>query len=305
MVMDLHGQIFEFEFEGPKNLHLPVATLEALQHRRLPSIARVCREMRDYAVRAHSRIKVEFTCDTFGIEAVHQLREDEELVHYSIWQIQIEHKGVTAYFDPQRDQIRFKRHEWSRVPQDLPAVSIEEDELGDILFRYDTDAPNAPRNLTFAASSILAKAPRTEFEELVLGEWGNASSQHHEIIQEYELVTYDATRSSEDITRLFDGSGDKEQVDSVCRSYGLVHVQAFDTDVGTGSPSARLSEPWHELDQRLRQAQTIDPQYSSLPSLSAQDFRRELLRLEEQNKNRLALAREEASLAYHQLAPGK
>lgn len=74
LVMGFHGQVFELEFEGPKNLHMPAATLDALQSRRLPSIARVCKDMRNYVVRARSRIEVSFTCGVFGIDGVHQIR---------------------------------------------------------------------------------------------------------------------------------------------------------------------------------------------------------------------------------------
>lgn len=132
---------------------------------------------------------------------------------------------MTAYFDPQHDQISFRPHKWSRLPKDHPPLSRQEDEYGDVLYRFDVDAPDAPRILTLVASSMLASAPRTEFEELVLAQWDQNSGIHTKATQEYELAAYDDTRFREDLTRLVADDGDnRELVHSVCRSYERDHA---------------------------------------------------------------------------------
>lgn len=163
-MMTFDAQTFEFEIEGPRNLRVPPATLQALQdrHRRLPRIACVCREMRDHALRANSRIEISFSCGIFS-------NRPDPSPMFDFYQQLLEYKNMTGHFNLWCDHVSFKPATMLRSPDDFLLLPREDGDEDDD-FRPDFLQMNAWRIWLFAGSGALATGARTQFEELVLAE---------------------------------------------------------------------------------------------------------------------------------------
>lgn len=122
----LDSPAYEFEVEGPNNLHIPAATVDSFQDPKVPRIAHVCTEMRDYAL-GPALSPIEFTYYVFRVEP----SQSQELRREWL----LERRTVKSLFRFQSDTLAFKPHE-------MPAV--EEFDLGEgddydfILWNYVT-----------------------------------------------------------------------------------------------------------------------------------------------------------------------
>lgn len=180
--MMLHDPVtFEFELEGPKNLHVPSSTLAALRDRPLPRIASVCGEMRDHVIHSRPRLQVSFTCGIFSKRrdipaGLRTVDLDEYLEEY---------RTATGYFEPRCDRISFRPHRMLRCPQDLPLLPGKEGHPEHYASR-DWDAVRKWRVWLFAGSGALAAGARTEFEDWVLAKRDEAVAANPEWAEEHQ-----------------------------------------------------------------------------------------------------------------------
>lgn len=100
---------YEFEVEGPNNIHIPARTLELLQTPKAPRIAHVCTEMRDYAF-GPATTPIAFTCYVF---AVNSIAPNPAIRVDSV----VERRDVKSSFRFKSDTLTFKAHQMQAVEE--------------------------------------------------------------------------------------------------------------------------------------------------------------------------------------------
>lgn len=153
----LDSPVYEFEVEGPNNLHITAATLEGFEKKeqRIPRIAHVCTEMRDYVL-GSALSPIEFTCYVFGMGSHPMSSRYEEV---------IERRSVKSFFRFKSDTLSFKPHQMAN----FEVYDLGEGDDYDFIQR-NLEAQRRIRVFLFPGSGGLpSSSPEggTRFEEFV------------------------------------------------------------------------------------------------------------------------------------------
>lgn len=165
----IDSPVYEFEIEGPNNIHIPVTTLELLQNPQVPRIAHVCTEMRDYAL-GSARTPISFTCYVFGV--------DVDQIPQARFESVLERRDIKTFFRFKSDSLTFKPHEM---------IGMEEFDFGEgdyyDFIRTNDEAWRRVRVFLFPGSGGLPSSQPegyTCFEEFVQARRDNYVAEHPE-----------------------------------------------------------------------------------------------------------------------------
>lgn len=150
----IDSAVYELEVEGYDNIHIPSKTVELFQNQRLPRIAHVCAEMRDYAL-GSARTPISFTFYVFGTE-FHQTHRIESF---------IERKVIQSFFRFKSDRLSFKPHEMIKVEE----LDFGEGDYYDFILRNEEAMARVRINLFVGSGNLPSSNPTgyTKFEEFV------------------------------------------------------------------------------------------------------------------------------------------
>lgn len=175
----IDSPVYEFEIEGPANIHIPATTLELLQNPRVPRIAQVCSEMRDYAL-VSAATPISFTYYVFGTEIRFDSRVRIELP--------LERQVVKSSFRFRFDILTFKPHE---------VVGVDEFDFGEGDYieapPLDEELQRLRVCLLPGSGGLPSSEPEgyTHFEEFVQARRNDYVSQHPEAATAQRVSRYE------------------------------------------------------------------------------------------------------------------